>query len=185
MSQVMFNVMMFAILIGIFGIIALAFVGVLTLIGKVFWAIYLKFDAAQRAKIQKLWFVMEKAASMSLPEAINLLRDAGIYYDVRQKCIYGKHIKLPKCFWKGDIHPEIVSLKSSTLITIVTWALDNNVDKRLTRITAEVPILLLRQVVKTPNMVMAVESRIVQQIVGNTKLAAMLKQFDRHNCTWY
>ena len=157
-------------------IIVLAAIGALVLLGKIAWAIWRKVVDKDELEIMKLQRTMEDAASMNLSQAINALSDAGICYNTSKKCGYGKRFKLPKYFWAGETNSAVTFNKARAFVTIVTWALDEgfaNSDP-----SAELIECFVKQASKTPGHVLAVQGRLIQQVVGNIKFKGFLEQLD-------
>lgn len=187
MSQEMFNLMMYAIIIVVVLVVDLIILGTLYFIGKLLFGVYLKHERAEEGKVRLLEGVMEKANSLGLDESIALLKDAGVYYDFSNRLERGHRFIFPKYFWMGSIYSEAVLIRAKTLITLATHAFShgNNFGINTSQeVGAELLLTLFGQIKKNPNLIMAIESQLVQQIAGNARFTIVLKQLDQHQCTW-
>lgn len=165
------------IVLSIAAVVAGLIAGVFALVINGLWAIYLKFEAIQHAKEKKLWNVMEMASTLPLAQAVELLRDADMYYDFNAKW-RGKQLRLPRSFWRSTEHYFNAPLKARTLVTIATSAI-NDKDCFVSRNIVDGMLeSLASQAKRTPTRVIAVVSLLAQQIVANTKLAVLSSEFD-------
>ena len=183
MNQFEAVVIVIVILVGVGWLLSGAFY----LIYKLLWGIYLNFEAAQHAKAKKLLDVMEYAATLSLPTAIELLRITGIYYDVDSKWSH-KHLRFPKVFWISTEYCFGAQIKAQALVTIATWEMnkirDDNASRKDDWQKLEEHALgkylfesLAFQGKKTPERVIAVVGLLAQQF-NNTRLAVLLKPLE-------
>lgn len=158
-------------------IIIIAVEVTILLIGKGIWAIFLKVGANKNRKARGLYDIMEAASIMPLLQAVEVLRNAGMYYDTGAKW-RGKQLRLPKSFWESAQYSFNAHLKARTILTIITSALNDKSDNMSRNIVNGILESLAFQARKTPARVIAVVGLLSQQVAGNTKLSVFSDWLD-------
>ena len=162
------------------GLLIMAALGAGVIVGIVYvvCAILRKLEEIQSIKAGRLLQVMAKAAPMPLPEAIQTLADAGMYFNFGAKW-RGQSLKLPKSFWWCNEHSFAADLKAITLVTIATWVMENKpVGNYGWEIAQGFLESLTMQASKTPVRVVSVVGLLAQRIAGNAKLSSFMEQLE-------
>lgn len=147
------------------------------------WALYLRHERAEEKKVHQLGSIMEKASTLGLNEAVDLLKCAGIYFDSNRELGWGNRFVLPKYFWMGSIYPQAVLIRAKTLVTLATHAFASTENTKA--ISGELLLTIFGQTKKNPNWAMAVQTELIQQVLQNQKFAVMFDSLKYHRVSWF